>query len=207
MKDKNRHRQYDQPEKYRGPVHVTIASRLLISGKVNKFPYSAQNHQQTVGEVRCQEQEEVLVILGAETVVDEGAVVVVVIGAAIADCAVEWVFRLYYLIENAQVIQVYILLQKLVHKPNKVVFRLNVAWLHKDRQKESDQRTDENAHGKPCQELPANTQPLTEVHKSEPWCHQDYEVAQEADHDNCARSINFSYGAMSLKAWTLLVIR
>lgn len=89
MKDKNRHRQYDQPEKYRSPVHVTIASRLLISGKVNKFPYSAQNHQQTVGEVRCQEQEEVLVILGAETVVDEGAVVVVVIGAAIADCAVE----------------------------------------------------------------------------------------------------------------------
>ena len=80
-------------------------------------------------------------ILGAETVVDEGAVVVIVIGASIADRAVEWIFRLYYLIENAQVIQVYVLLQKLVHKPNKVVFRLNVAWLHKDRQEESDQRT------------------------------------------------------------------
>jgi len=89
LEDKDRHRQHDQPEKYRGPVHVTIASRLNISGEFNKFPYRAQNNQQTVGEVRCQEQEEVLVILGAETVVNEGAVVVIVIGASIADRAVE----------------------------------------------------------------------------------------------------------------------
>jgi hypothetical protein len=106
------------------------------------------------------------VILGAETIVNEWAVVIVVIGATIADRAVEWIFRLYDLIKNAQVVQMYILFQKLIYKPNKVIFWLNVAWLHKNRQQESHQRTDENANGKPCQELSANSQPFTEVYKS-----------------------------------------
>ena len=67
---------------------------------------------------------------GPKAIINEGAVVVVVIRATIANSAVERILWFYDLIKNAQIVQVNVIIQEFVNKPYEVKLWLQVSWLH-----------------------------------------------------------------------------
>jgi len=82
------------------------------------------------------------VVSRAKAIVDEIAVMVVVCTATIANGAVEGAVRLYKLVEDAQVVQVNVIFQKVVHQPDEVELLLQIAWRHKYRYQVGDHRDD-----------------------------------------------------------------
>lgn len=75
----------------------------------------------------------------AQTVVNEGTVVIVVSTALVANGAVKGTIRFDYLTKHTQVVQVDIVLQKVVHQPYELVLGRQVARLHENWHKESHQ--------------------------------------------------------------------
>ena len=106
--------QHDQCKQDHCEVGVAVDGAIVLRER-HEPPDSARDHQQRVDEVAEQKQKEEFVIARAQAVIDEGAVMVVVVGASVADCAVEWVFSFNYFVVDAQVVQVNVLLQEVVH--------------------------------------------------------------------------------------------
>jgi hypothetical protein len=108
-----------QNKHYNCVVGVVIDRSVVVCKRV-KPVRSAPHDQQRVDEVTKKESQEVFVVPGPQAVVDKVAVVVVVRTAPVADRAVERAVRLYQLVEDAQVVQVDVVLQKVVNQPNEI---------------------------------------------------------------------------------------
>jgi hypothetical protein len=100
--------------------------------KALEFPLAVHDHQVPDGahedrdrekEVCEDEKEEVFVVGEAQTLVDEWTVVVVALHAPAAHLAMERCFRLDYFAKHAQVIQVDLLREELIHQPHELKLR------------------------------------------------------------------------------------
>jgi hypothetical protein len=69
---------------------------------------------------------------------------IVVIGAAIANGAVEWILGFDDFIEYAKIVQVNILVQKLIDKPYKVILGFQVSRLTQNRHWKGDEWHDKH---------------------------------------------------------------
>lgn len=145
-------------------------------------------------------------VSGAEAVVDEGTVVVVVVRAFVADRAVKRGFRFDHLVEDAQVVQMNVLIQKAVHEPNEVIFRCQVAWAHEYRQQEGHQRHNEKDYGHRDADLFKKGSGRDIVDEAEPVGHDDDHVAGQPQYNDARGPADLPYGPVSLKADTLAMV-
>lgn len=143
---------------------------------------------------------------GPEAVVNEGAVVIVVIGAPVADGAVERVFRLYHLVEDAQVVQVDVLLQEIVNQPNEVEFSLQVPWFNKNRSKERHKRNYEKHDAQGNAYLLLDRCFLDIVDETKTKGQQDDQVRDQAHTDDQRGALDFADRTVPLEAHALLVV-
>lgn len=112
----------------------------------------ASHHKERVQQVTENKYQEVLVISCAQAIVYEWAVVVVVIGALIADGTVEASLAFNDLAEDTKVVQVNVVFQKCINKLDKVKLWRHVARCYEDRREEGRERdcqenyTERNSH-------------------------------------------------------------
>jgi hypothetical protein len=146
------------------------------------------------------------VVFGAEAVVDERTVVVVVVRAFVADRAVERCFRFDHLVEDAQVVQMNVLIQKIVNEPDKVVFRGQVAWAHKYRQQEGCQRNHEKDYRHRYADLFEQGPGFDMIDEAKPVGHDNDHVASEPQYDDARGPVDLPDGPVSLEANTLAMV-
>ena len=83
-------------------------------------------------EIANNENQKVFVVPVAETIIDEGAVVVEKLRALVAEQTMEARFRFYDLTVGAKVHQVFLVVDKLRDKLYVVVMFLKLAWIQRD---------------------------------------------------------------------------
>ena len=124
----------NQYEQHCGPKIFSQASELVTFVHKDQMVYGADQHKHYEGQIGKNEDEEVLVVLGAQTVVYKRTVMIVKLHTSVADGAVKWRFRLYHLVEHTQILNVDLLLKKLVDQRDKLEAGLEIAWSTESRQ-------------------------------------------------------------------------
>lgn len=75
-----------------------------------------------------------------QTVIDEGTMMVIIIGALVTNRTMKRLFRNDHLTENAQIVQVYVVLKEIVNQLYEIEFGPQIARVHPNRQAERDER-------------------------------------------------------------------
>lgn len=141
---------HEDQDDVRGAPRVCVkaadANFLVYLGEV---PESLSQQDQKVDGVQEDEHDEVLVVSVAEAVVDERAVVVEVLDALVANCAVERSLRLDDFAVRAQVIQVQADVQSVFYQ-----LLVVVNWLEVPRTQSDSQSEERNVDGQQSKSSP-----------------------------------------------------
>lgn len=100
LEQKHGEGQDNQSEENHSEVGVAV-DRAIILRESHETPAGTRDNENRVDKVTEQEKKEEFVVASAQAVIDEGTVVVVVVRAPVANCAVEWVFSFDYFVKNA----------------------------------------------------------------------------------------------------------
>ena len=96
--------------------------------------YCPNQYKDYKGQIGENENKEVLVVLGTQTVIYKGTVMVVKLHTSVANRAVEGCFRLYNLVKHAEILNVDLLFKEFVYQGDKFETGRQIARSTKGRQ-------------------------------------------------------------------------
>ena len=91
--------------------------------------------------IQCEEDEEeekVLVVLVAQTIVDEGAVMIEPLDALVAIVAVHSVLRAKILAVDANIVEMQLFIYQALHEAEEVLFERDIPWIYQRHAVEED---------------------------------------------------------------------